>query len=179
MDFVQSRVVPFLQSRGVPVFGVLPQDQTLAGVTVADLQEHLGGQMIGNRALGEKLVASLMIGAMGAEAGLSFFRRRANKAVITGGDRTDLQMAALETSTSALILTGNFRPSPQVIDRAEEREVPIILVPDDTLTTVERAEGIFGNIRFHQQAKLDRVITLMDERVDWKALYSALGMSVG
>lgn len=179
LDFVQSRVVPFLEGRGIPVFGLLPQDQTLAGVTVNDLLDHLGGQWIGNRAWGEKLVASLMVGAMGAESSLSFFRRRTNKAVITGGDRADIQLAALETSTSALVLTGNIRPSPQVIDRAEEREVPIILVPDDTLTTVERAEEIFGNIRFHQKSKLDRLITLMDERFDWQRLYNALGLVVG
>lgn len=179
LEFVQSRVVPYLESRNIPVFGILPEDQTLAGVTVNDLLDRLGGQWIGNRAWGEKLVASLMVGAMGAESSLSFFRRRTNKAVITGGDRTDLQMAALETSTSALVLTGNFRPSPQVIDRAEEREVPIILVPDDTLTTVERAEEIFGHIRFHQKSKLDRLITLMDERLDWGRLYSSLGLSLG
>ncbi|GIV93113.1 MAG: hypothetical protein KatS3mg056_1822 [Chloroflexus sp.] len=85
-----------------------------------------------------------MIGAMGAEASLSFFRRRANKAVITGGDRSDLQLIALQTSTNALVLTGNIRPTMQVMDRAAELEVPIILVADDTLSTVDRAERLFG-----------------------------------
>ena len=100
------------------------------------------------------LVEHLLIGAMGADAALSHFRRRTNKAVFTGGDRVDLQLAALETSTSALVLTGNIRPAASVIDRAEDRQVPIILVTDDTLTTVERAEGIFGHIRFKQEAKI-------------------------
>ncbi|MEI8166891.1 MAG: AAA family ATPase, partial [Chloroflexales bacterium] len=30
-DFVQSRVAPFLESRGIPVFGMLPHDPLLAG----------------------------------------------------------------------------------------------------------------------------------------------------
>jgi BioD-like phosphotransacetylase family protein len=120
-----------------------------------------------------------MIGAMGADASLSFFRRRANKAVITGGDRSDLQLAALETSTAALVLTGNFRPSPQVIDRAEERSVPLILVPDDTLTTVDRAERLFGRVRFHQEPKLQRFAELMDAHFNFARLYEAMGLPVG
>jgi uncharacterized protein len=179
VEFVQSRVVPFLEGRGIPVFGLLPRDVTLAGITVSELIEHLGGQLIGQREWCVRNIESLMIGAMGADASLSFFRRRANKAVITGGDRSDLQLAALETNTTALVLTGNFRPSPQVIDRAEERQVPLILVPDDTLTTVDRAERLFGRVRFHQSPKLQRFAEMMDAHFDFARLYEAMGLSVG
>ncbi|HMQ32337.1 MAG TPA: phosphotransacetylase family protein [Chloroflexaceae bacterium] len=178
-DFVQSRVAPFLEGRGIPVFGLLPRDPTLAGISVNELLEHLGGQLIGRREWCARTVESLMIGAMGADASLSFFRRRANKAVITGGDRSDLQLAALETNTTALVLTGNFRPSPQVIDRAEERQVPLILVPDDTLSTVDRAERLFGRVRFHQEPKLRRFAELMDAHFDFARLYEAMGMPTG
>ena len=85
----------------------------------------------------------------------------------------------LETSTSALVLTGNIRPAASVIDRAEERQVPIILVTDDTLTTVERAEGIFGHIRFKQEAKISRFTALLDQSFDYTRLYDQLGMAVG
>lgn len=179
IDFVQSRVVPFLEKRGVPVLAALVQDPQLAGVTVADLHEHLGGQLIGNPNWADKLVEHLLIGAMGAETALSHFRRRTNKAVFTGGDRADLQLTALDTSTSVLVLTGNIRPAPAVIDRAEEREVPIILVADDTLTTVERAEDIFGRIRFKQAAKIARFTALLDQNFDFTRLYDELGMAIG
>jgi uncharacterized protein len=179
LDFVRSRMAPFLEKRGVAVFATLAQDPQLAGVTVTDLHEHLGGQLIGNPAWGDKLVEHLLIGAMGVDAALSHFRRRTNKAVFTGGDRADLQLAALETSTSALVLTGNIRPAASVIDRAEDRQVPIILVTDDTLTTVERAEGIFGHIRFKQEAKIARFISLLDQNFDYTRLYDQLGMTVG
>jgi hypothetical protein len=178
LEFVQSRVVPFLEGRGIPVFGLVPRDPTLSGVSVEELLEQLGGQLIGSRDWCARTVESLMIGAMGADASLSFFRRRQNKAVITGGDRADLQLAALETSTAVLVLTGNIRPSPQVVDRAEERTVPLILVPDDTLTTVDRAERLFGRVRFHQPAKLQRFAELMEASFNYGRLYEALGMAV-
>lgn len=175
-EFVESRVAPFLEARGIPVFGILPRDPTLSGISVDELVEHLGGQFIGQREWSQKTVETLMIGAMGAEASLSFFRRRANKAVVTGGDRSDLQLAALETSTNALILTGNIRPTYQVIDKAEEREVPIILVPDDTLTTVDRAERLFGRVRLHAGPKLDRFVNMMETHFNFDRLYEAMGL---
>ena len=176
LDFVRSVVVPFLEGRGIAVFGLIPQDIGLASIPVEEMLSDLGGQLIGGGRGEGKLVESLMIGAMGAEASLSHFRRRANKAVITGGDRTDLQIAALETSTNALVLTGNIRPAQQVIDRAESRDIPIILVADDTLTTVERIENLFGRVRFQQKTKLARFTALMDEHFDWTRLYAALGL---
>jgi BioD-like phosphotransacetylase family protein len=111
---------------------------------------------------------------MGSEQALSFLRRKANKAVVVGGDRIDFQLMSLETSTNLLILTGNIQPSLRVIDRAEERQVPILVVPDDTLTTVERAEQLFGRVRFHQPAKLQRFTDLLDQHFDFDRLYAAL-----
>lgn len=177
VDFVQSRVVPFLEKRGIAVFATMVQDAQLAGVTVGDMLENLGGQFIGSPDLHDNVVEHLLIGAMGADAALSHFRRRTNKAVITGGDRSDLQLAALETSTAVLVLTGNIRPSPAVIDRAEERNVPIILLADDTLTAVERAETIFGRIRFKQATKIERFTQLLDQNFNFTRLYEALGLS--
>lgn len=177
LEFVRSRVEPFLEARNIPVFGVLPNDRLLASVTVSELLEHLGGQYIGRPEWNDKLIETLMIGAMGTDAGLSFFRRHANKAVVTGGDRIDLQLVAMETSTNALILTGNIRPSLRVVDRAEEREVPIIIVPDDTLTTVERAAQLFGRIRFRQRVKLQRFIEMMDNNFNYERLYDSLGLT--
>lgn len=179
LDFVHARVAPFLEQHGVPVFGMLPEDAKLAGVTAADLHEFIGGQLIGQLEWCTKLIENLMIGAMGPESALSHFRRRTNKAVITGGDRADIQMAALDTSTSALVLTGNLRPSAKVLDRAEDRQVPIILVADDTMTTVDRAEAIFGHIRFKQAGKIQRFIELLDRSFDYQRLYDKLGLSVG
>jgi uncharacterized protein len=176
LDLVRTRIVPYLEQHGVAVFGVLPADAQLAGVIVGDLHEFLGGQFIGKSEWAEKLIEQLMIGAMGSASALNHFRRRVNKAVITGGDRTDIQMAALQTSTSALVLTGNTRPAASVIDYAEEQQVPIILLADDTLTTVDRAERIFGHIRFKQGAKIQRFNELMDAAFDYQRLYDKLGL---
>lgn len=174
VDYVRHRVMPYLESEGIPVMGILPQDRVLASVTVNELLEHLGGQLIGDRAWCDRSVEALLVGSMGTQSALSHFRRQRNKAVITGGDRVDLQLTALETSTSVLVLTGNISPSIRVMVQAEDRQVPIIVVPGDTLETVERADKLFGHVPFHEQAKLERFTKLMNEHFDFVRLYNTL-----
>jgi hypothetical protein len=176
LESVQRKVAPFLESRGIMVLGTLPYEPFLASVSVGELQEHLGGQYIGSPEWRDNIIESIMIGAMGTESGLSFFRRRANKAVFTGGDRIDLQLVALETSTSVLVLTGNIRPPIGVLTRADERGVPIIVVPEDTFSAVERAEQLFGRVRFRQHSKFHRFTELMEQHFDFERLYGTLGL---
>jgi len=177
LDFVQNQVKPFVErNHGVPIFAVLPKEQMLLSVSVAELRDGLGGEVLCSRHAVDELVEHLMVGAMSVDSALTYFRRKANKAVITGGDRPDIQLAALETSTRCLILTGGLRPSPMIIGRAEEAGVPIILTHHDTLTTVEIIENFFGRTRFHQEKKVKRFESLLSEHMDFEALYAALGM---
>ena len=176
VDWVQELVVPFLKRNGLPVFAVLPTDRVLNSVTVSQLVDALQAEVICRPDLGNELVENLMIGAMSVDASLSYFRRSLNKAVITGGDRPDIQLAALETSTKCLILTGNLHPSPLIINRAEEAGVPILLVKHDTLTTVHLAEEAFRKIHFHHPKRIDRFERMVSERFDFAALYQALGL---
>ena len=113
---------------------------------------------------------------MAADTALTYFRRASNKAVVTGGDRVDIQLAALETSTRCSILTGDLRPSPLIIGLAEERRVPIILTRYDTLKAIQIIESFFGRTRFQQQKKVDHFVTLLDRCMNFDALSKAIGI---
>jgi hypothetical protein len=176
MRFVQEVVKPYLEKQGITVFGVLPQERLLLSISVNELAECLMGEILCRSDRGDELVEYLMVGAMSVDSALTYFRRKPNKAVITGGDRPDIQLAALETSTKCLILTGNLRPSPIIMARAEEVGVPMILVKQDTLTAVEIIEQSFGKTRFHQEQKIERFQEMMRERFDFEDLYAAAGL---
>jgi BioD-like phosphotransacetylase family protein len=176
MPFVQEAAKPALEARGVPVLAVLPQERLLLSVSVGDLVEFLSGQVLCCTDKMDELVEHLMVGAMSVDSALSYFRRKPNKAVITGGDRPDIQLAALETSTKCVILTGNLRPSPIILGRAEEVGVPMILVRQDTLTAVEIIERFFGKTRFHLEKKVSRFEEMLEDRFDFERLYDSLGL---
>ena len=176
-EFVNKIAVPFLEKKKVNVFGVLPEVRGLSALTVGELIKLLEAEVLTKYQRTEALVENLTVGAMTAEAALSRFRRSSNKAVITGGDRTDIQLAALETSTTCLILTGNLRPSPLVIKQAEEFGISVLLVRTNTMETIEQIEKFFGKTRLGQTAKLKQFQTLLDTHLDTGRFYQALGLN--
>ena len=175
--FVTDLVIPFLEMRGILVFGILPEAQSLAALTVSDLVDVLEAELLTKYYRPHAMVENLTVGAMTAEAALSRFRKYPQKAVITGGDRTDIQLAALETSTTCLILTGNLHPSPLIIKQAEEFGVAVLLVRTNTMETVEKIEKIYGKTRLGQTKKLDQFQALFNENVNFKKFYLAIGLS--
>lgn len=175
---VREQVTPFLEGRGVPVLGVIGQDPTLSAVTVAEIVEALNGTVLTAADRIEDVVESFMVGAMGQDKALRFFRRKANKAVITGGDRADVQLAALETSTRCIVLTGNQTPGAAVMSRAEDLGVPMVLVDSDTLTAVERLEMLFGRVHLHDPVKAARIREMFERDVDLERLSAIFGLSL-
>lgn len=175
-SFVTEMAVPYLERHNIPVFGILPEVTRLEALTVQELIDVLNAQVVTNTVNPEGLVENLTVGAMTADAALSRFRRQMNKAVITGGDRTDIQLAALETSTTCLILTGNMRPSPLIIKQADQFHVPILLVRENTLETVETIERIFGKTRLGQSIKLIEFERLLSEHADIGRIYKVLDL---
>ena len=177
LDDVNDTMVPYLTRHGLPVLGVLPKDPRLAAPTVAELAEGLQAEILSGAEKTGELVEHMLVGAMSAESALAYFRRTPNKAVITGGDRADIQLAALESSTRCLILTGNLYPSPVVLNRADELGVPVLLASTDTLSAIDVVGGYLGRSRVQQREKVDRFTALLNESLDVPALYESLGIS--
>ncbi len=176
MDSAQEIAKPYLQREGILVFAILPEERFLMSVSVNELAKALDADILARADKSEELVENLMVGAMTSDIALSYFRRKPNKAVITGGDRSDIQLAALQTSTKCLILTGNLYPQDMILGVAEETGVPIMVSTHDTLTTIEIVEGFFGRGRFQQEKKIERFEELLKEHFDFTSLYVTLGL---
>ena len=175
-EFLEQVARPSLERRGVRVLGAIPRRPRLSALSLGSLRDLLGAEVISKGYDPDSLIESFTVGAMTAEAALSRFRRQQNKAVITGGDRADIQLAALETSTVALILTGNLKPSPVVVQQAEALAIPILLVPSATMEAVERIEQAYSRTRLGQPEKLEAFMNLMQAHVDSPAIFAELGV---
>ena len=176
VSHIEQAVCPFLESRGVDVLGIMPDDPVLGAVPVPELVEALNAKVLCCGDHLDVLAEHFSIGAMNAEAALRFFQRVPNKAVITGGDRSDIQLAALQTSTRCLVLTGDIYPNERILARAEEVCVPVILSPLDTLATVDICDRLHGHLSLQSESKLSRVREMFDACINWDALSGILGI---
>ncbi|MEL4305598.1 phosphotransacetylase family protein [Methanococcoides sp. LMO-2] len=176
MSYVCELVVPFLEERGIKVIGVLPKDSTLRSVPISEIVEDLHAEVLAGSEHLEDLVDHYLVGAMEVNAAIKYFRRTPDSIVITGGDRSDIQMAAIEAHVKGLVLTGNLQPSAAVLGSADEAGIPVILVRGDTMSTIGRMEGLIGRARFRKEHKLGRMVDLIENNVDVDGLLSIIGL---
>ncbi|WP_026079654.1 phosphotransacetylase family protein [Spirulina subsalsa] len=165
-EAVKQHLQPFLENQGIPVLGMMPRSSLLRSVSVRELTKQLGAKVLCRSDRLDLMVERLTIGAMNVNSALEYFRKGENMAVVTGGDRSELQMAALETSTNCLILTGHTPPQDFIINRAEDLEIPILSVDLDTLSTVEIVDRTFGQVRLQESIKVHCIRELMAEYFD-------------
>ena len=171
MAELDDDVIPFLESRGVPVFGVLPRVQDLAGITIDDLARSLGADVLTSDAATDTHVERFTVGAMGGNKALDQFRRTRDAVMISGGDRSEVQTAALEASgIKALLLTGGFKPASAVLGRAEKENVPVLLVQSDTRTTIDRVEDVLRSGRTRDAETVTRMQELLADGIDIRSL---------
>ncbi|HMK60506.1 MAG TPA: DRTGG domain-containing protein [Dissulfurispiraceae bacterium] len=166
INHVTQDVKPFIERFGVPIYGIFRKDKLLEAVTVQHLVEALNGKVLCcHNCLGD-FVENFSIGAMDVDSALNYFRRIANKAVITGAHRTDIQLVSMETSTKCIILTGGLNTSDVVIGKARSKGIPIISVETDTFTTVDKIERIMGHTMIREKGKIDRANELVNLEFD-------------
>jgi hypothetical protein len=171
-------IAPYLETLGIPVLAILPQLPFLRGIRVSELVRYLDAEVLCGDDHLDLVVESLKIGAMNVNAALRFFGQGVHQAVVTGGDRRDLQIAALETSTHCLILTGQIAPAKDVIALAKDKEVPVISVMTDTLTTVERIDNLFGRIPLNNPDKVPLINEVLAQKIQMERMVSLMGLEM-
>lgn len=175
LDRVKRVYIPILERNNVKIWGIIPENLTMKSPTGLEVKEHLRAEVLTcEERLKEILVERYVVGAMTPDSALKYFRAAPRKAVITGGDRPEICLVALETDTSLLVLTGNLRPSPLVLNKAKEKGVPVLLVPYDTYTTVNMLQDIAGKIRYGDVKRINLAKQLVDENVNWRGLWKEL-----
>ncbi|MGC9503227.1 phosphotransacetylase family protein [Baaleninema sp.] len=177
LDTTGAELKGFLESRGISVLGMVPHSALLRGVSVAEVVRHLNAQVLCGKERLDLKIEGIQIGAMSVNSAVKYFQQRHNTAIVTGGDRADIQLAALETATHCLILTGHRLTPPElVLSRAEEVEIPVISVELDTLTTVEILDRMFGRTPVREPLELDYIYQTAAEHFDLDRLLDCLGV---
>ena len=158
--------IPFLESEGITVFGAIPRQRELAGVTVGDLADELGAELLTDSPT-DAFVERFLVGAMGGDEALRHFRRARDAAVLTGGDRADVQTAAIDASgVKCLVLTGGHRPSGAVLGKAAEAGKPVLALNTDTVTAIDRAESVVRGGRTRDARTVETMRGLLSDHVD-------------
>ena len=140
---------------------LLPEDRRLQAVTVDRIAEHLNGEYFLGQDKKDQLFDNVLIGGIVLDNGVEYFDINHTKAVLVRADRPDIQMAALQTPTRCLVLTGGHRPIQYIEHEAREEEVPVILVQQGTLEASRQLDTLFDGASVHHLDKADAFAELL------------------
>lgn len=168
-------LTPYLESYGVKVLGIIPNEPELKVIRCMNLAYELKGRIVaGNNSAAKLGITGFLIGSMQIESFMTRVRDKTANAIIVGGDRTDLQLAALCAKGNCLVLTGNISPDELVRSRAEKLDIPVIVVAEDTYTMARRIARILEDRKFDDMAQINRGVRLFDESMNLPLLLRAL-----
>jgi BioD-like phosphotransacetylase family protein len=156
LDDFQNTHMPVIQKLGVRILGVIPYQSDLTHFSVYYLADRLFAKVITGEGGLKKVIKNIVIGAWSANVFLQnpLFKKE-NKLVITGGDRTDMILAALEGDTSGIILTNNILPPSNIISKASEKNIPLLMVFSDTYQTAKQIESLEPLLTREDTEKVD------------------------
>lgn len=165
-DFKDS-YLDSISRMGINVIGVMPYKTELTRLSVNNLTERFFVKVIAGEEGLTRIIKNVFIGAMSAEVALQepIFKKR-EKLIITGGDRDDMILAALESDTSCIVLTNDIVPSFNIIAKASEKNIPLLLVSEDTYEIARQIDSIETVLTKDDQDKITMIEELVKASID-------------
>ena len=169
-----DNLVPSLQKAGMPLLGLIPEDRFMLSVSVDEIRSGLDGRYVVEEGDLDAPIEWFQVGAMSLDPGELRFGLYDNNAVVVRGDRPDIQMSALNSSVSCLVLTGGIEPIEYITYEAGEEEIPVMVVETDTDSTMYALNDVTTGARMNSAAKVGRFAELLRTRADPDLLQSLL-----
>ena len=177
MEYLKDKIVPFLhQEHKIETLGLIPALPRLKALSIREIKTMLNAELLAGADKEDNTVEEFCISTMNMENDIKYFRDTKCNAVIVSGDRVEIQLAALESQIECLILTGKLYPPEIVLSKAEEMNVPVLVVRDASLETSRKIERLRKHFGLYTPSKIDEAIKLVQRNVNIKTIYKKLGL---
>ena len=155
-----------IKEMGIDVIGILPYNEQLTYFTLGFLAEKLLARVLAGEENLRNVVKNIIIGKpLTAEQPLSAkpSLHEGNQLVITGGDKSDMILAALDRDTAGIIITNDIVPHQNIISRANERGIPLLLVGMDTFKTAKTIDDMEALLKKDDTEKIQLLSHLIEK----------------
>lgn len=166
---INEKYTKILAKKQIELLGTIPKSRVLNTPTITEVIGATQGKLLtgDNDTIKNTHIKKFIIGAMQSTDALAYMRKGQNLGVITGGDRSDIIVTAVEVGVSLIVLTGNLMPDMMSIAKAKESNIPVILVSSDTYTTAHNIQNIHTHI---QDSDIDLCKAQIKDNINWKKL---------
>ena len=171
VDDFKATYLPEIARAGLRVLGVLPHQSELTYFSLRLLADRLFAKVLTGEANLDRTVKNIFIGAMsGNVAAQKPLFKKEDKLIITGGDRSDMILTALNHNAAGIILTNNILPPANIISRVEESGTPMLLVTPDTYQVARQIDRMEPLLTRQAKDKVELLKNMVKDNVDIDAL---------
>ena len=169
-----------LKRKGLELLGVLPHQEILSQPTVGLIAEELRAEVLNEQTTAlNTLVDDVVVGAMGAQNAMQFFKR--GVLLITPGDREDILLAAgamtipgNPENMAGIVLTGGLRPSESVMRALKTMPIPVLIAKADSYQVASKVHDTIVKTRPADAAKISLIRDIVAKHINVKKIVEAL-----
>jgi BioD-like phosphotransacetylase family protein len=182
-EYVRDFARRGLERLGIDLLGAMPEEPLLANATLGQICRTIKGDFLNARNKSRRRVQKVVIGAMNSTHVMEYFKP--GTLVITPGDREDVILAALSTSTlsaldgqsiAGLVLSGALTPHQSVLDLLGNSDVPTIASPLDSYSVANSIHSMTVKTLPGDLEKIDKIQSLIERYVEVDRLVEKLGL---
>ncbi|HTY81838.1 MAG TPA: DRTGG domain-containing protein [Dehalococcoidales bacterium] len=167
----RSTHLPDIKNLGIDVLGVIPEMPELTYFSMEYLAEMLQARVLGGEEGLKNRVKKIYVGSMSGDAAMvNPIYKEKDKLIIVSGDRSDHLVAAIHSSTAGIILTNNIIPPQNLVSRATDKNIPLLLVPFTTFETAKKVDDAAPLLTKDDTEQIQSLQKLIEQNVDYKRI---------
>ena len=180
-DYVRDFAQRGLARLGIELLGAIPEEPLLANASLGQIRQTIKGTFINAKEKSRRRVRKIIIGAMSSTHVMEHFQP--GTLIITPGDREDVILAALSSSTlsdgegpaiAGLVFSGDLLPHQSVLDLLANSELPVIASPLDSYAVASGIYSMTVKTLPGDVEKIDKIQALIDRYVNTDRLLEKL-----
>jgi len=166
--------VPMMQKAGINILGIIPFQEELTFFSMDYLSQYLLSKVVAGKDGLNRRVNNVFVGAASVDSAYADAKfHKENKLVVTSGDRSDMLLASFDDMcTAAVVITNNIQPPQNILDKADEKNIPVLMVPIGVYETAKQIESLTPLITAKDTKEIDIMKKLIEENVDIDELLS-------
>lgn len=179
VDYVTKFAKRGLERKGLQLLGVIPHEPVLSHPSLDNIREELRAERLNDSKQIHNLVEDVVVGAMGVDNAMRFFRK--GVLLITPGDREDIILAAAtglawqqKGNLAGIVLTGNLRPSPEVMKSIRAMPFPVLLAKPDSYEVASKVHDLTVKTRPNDAEKISLIRDIIAKNVNVKKILDSL-----
>lgn len=166
IDDFENTLLGTITGMGIAVLGIIPYREMLTHCTINYLAERLFAKVIAGDGGLSNTAENIFVGAMSPTEAMRIpLFNKANKLLITGGDRSDMIIVGMDTESAGIVLTNNILPPPNIISMANERNIPILLVSQHTFAVSKQIDDMEALLTKDSTKKIELLAELIKKHV--------------